>query len=173
MRKAATARTRTLQAGKGWAGTASPVGGAQAAFGFTLLEVLVVLVLLAIIAGFAGTRLIASMDGPALRSASGELANVLRHARGRAIARNEPVAVEVDVDAPSFGIPGESSYALSPKLHLTLFTAASAQRTANVGEIRFFPDGSSTGGEVTLASGDAHSYVQVDWLTGRVDVYED
>jgi general secretion pathway protein H len=44
---------------------------------------------------------------------------------------------------------------------------------ANVGEIRFFPDGSSTGGEITLAGGNAHRYVQVDWLTGRVAVYED
>ena len=39
------------------------------------------------------------------------------------------------------------------------------------GGIRFFPDGSSTGGRVTLSHGSRQYFVDVDWLTGRVSVF--
>jgi general secretion pathway protein H len=81
--------------------------------------------------------------------------------------------VLVDVDAPSFGIAGERTYSVPDRLKMTLFSAVTDELPSNMGEIRFFPDGSSTGGEVTLASSKALRYVQVDWLTGRVAVYED
>jgi general secretion pathway protein H len=162
MRRAVTARTKI-----------SPTGEADSAAGFTLLELLIVLLLLAVLAGFAGQRMMSSMERPALQTATGELAAVLRRARSEAIVHNAPVAVRVDVDAPSFGIPGERVYAVSDRLKLTLFAAVSDELPSNIGEIRFFPDGSSTGGEITLAGGNAQRYVQVDWLTGRVAVYED
>jgi general secretion pathway protein H len=163
MRRAATARTRI-----------SPTGEATPrAAGFTLLELLVVLVLLAILAGFAGSRMMSGMDRPALQATTDELAALLRRARSEAIVNNAAVAVRVDVDAPSFGIPGQRVYAVPERLKLTLFTAVTDETPSNVGEIRFFPDGSSTGGEITLTGSNAHRYVQVDWLTGRVAVYED
>jgi len=157
------ARTRTSPTGERTA----------AAAGFTLLELLVVLVLLAVMAGFAASRVVGSLDGPTLQATTGELAAVLRRARSEAIVRNQPTVVRVDVDAPSFGIPGERTYKVPERLKVTLFTAVTEQLAANVGEIRFFPDGSSTGGEVTLAGEKARSYVQVDWLSGRVAVYDE
>lgn len=128
--------------------------------------------LLAVLAGVAGSRMMSGLEGPQLQAASAELASMLRRARSRAIVENRPVAVRVDVDAPSFSIPGERAYAVPERLTLTLFTAASELLAANIGEIRFYPDGSSTGGEVTIAANNARQYVQVDWLTGRVSVYE-
>jgi general secretion pathway protein H len=112
------------------------------------------------------------MEGTALQASTSELAAILRRARSEAIVRNAPVSVLVDVDAPSFGIPGERVYPVPDRLELTLFAAVTDELPSHLGEIRFFPDGSSTGGEVTLASGNAQRYVQVDWLSGRVAVYE-
>jgi general secretion pathway protein H len=40
------------------------------------------------------------------------------------------------------------------------------------GAIRFFPDGGSNGGRVTVASGERKYEVDVDWLTGRVAILE-
>jgi general secretion pathway protein H len=141
--------------------------------GFTLLELLVVLLLLAVLAGFAGTRIAGSMERSALDAASSALVTDLRRARSLAIVHNVPVAVRVDVGVPSFGIPGSRTFKVSDRLKVTLFTAVSDQTTTNVGEIRFFSDGSSTGGEVTFAGDDAREYVQIDWFTGRVAVYEE
>jgi general secretion pathway protein H len=129
--------------------------------------------LLAIIAGFAGMRIAGSTDSAALTGATAALAADLRRARSQAIGHNAPVSVRVDVDAPSFGIPGARTYKVPDGLTVTLFTAVTDRTTTNVGEIRFFPDGSSTGGEVTFAGDGAREYVQVDWLTGRVSVYDD
>ncbi len=36
--------------------------------------------------------------------------------------------------------------------------------------IRFYPDGSSTGGRNTGSSGEGKYLVDVDWLTGRVSI---
>lgn len=124
-------------------------------------------------AGFAASRVAGSFEGPALQTTSGELAAVLRRARSEAIVQNQPRTVRVDVDAPSFGIPGEKTYPVPAHIKVSLFTAVTEQVAESVGEIRFFPDGSSTGGEVTLAGEKARNYVQVDWLTGRVAVYEE
>jgi general secretion pathway protein H len=42
----------------------------------------------------------------------------------------------------------------------------------SVGSIRFFPDGSSTGGGVLLESDQAGYDVLVDWLTGGISIHE-
>ena len=54
------------------------------------------------------------------------------------------------------------------------FTGArEAQARAGEGAILFFPDGGSTGGRVTLASGRAAWSVDVGWLTGEVRLLRD
>jgi hypothetical protein len=45
-----------------------------------------------------------------------------------------------------------------------------ANKRLDVGVIRFFGDGSSTGGSVTILQGERRSDVTVDWLTGRVSL---
>ncbi|MBL8665944.1 MAG: GspH/FimT family pseudopilin [Rhodospirillales bacterium] len=166
MPKGAPARIRTSPTGdSGRAGVA--------AGGFTLLEILVVLVILAIIAGYAGTRMVGSTERSSVTAATAALAADLRRARSEAIAHNAPAAVRVDVAVPSFGIPGGRTYRVPDGIKLTLFTAATDQTTSSAGQIRFFPDGSSTGGEVTFAGERVREYVQIDWLTGRITVYDD
>ena len=39
-------------------------------------------------------------------------------------------------------------------------------------EIHFFPDGTSTGGQLTLVLGERQKHVLVDWLTGAVSIAE-
>ena len=61
---------------------------------------------------------------------------------------------------------------LPQRLDLKLYTAQSEIVDDKRGAIRFYPDGSSTGGRVTLASGTRAFLVDVDWLTGRVTIKE-
>ncbi len=53
---------------------------------------------------------------------------------------------------------------------IKLFTAQRDVVNENVGAIRFFPDGGSNGGRITLAAGERKFDVDVDWLTGRVAI---
>ena len=57
-------------------------------------------------------------------------------------------------------------------IELKLFTAQRDLTSDQVGAVRFFPDGGSTGGRITLAAGDRKFDVDIDWLTGRVSILE-
>ena len=58
------------------------------------------------------------------------------------------------------------------QIEVKLFTAQSDLVNDKVGAIRFFPDGGSNGGRVTLAVGERKYDVDVDWLTGRVAILD-
>ena len=45
-------------------------------------------------------------------------------------------------------------------------------RSDSIGRIRFYPDGTSTGGRVTLTGSGAKYDILVDWLSGRVKIVE-
>mgnify|MGYP003296267829 CR=1 FL=1 len=68
--------------------------------------------------------------------------------------------------------PIESNHILPHDIELKLFTAQSDLVSETVGAVRFFPDGGSTGGRVTLAAGERKFDVDIDWLTGRVAIAE-
>jgi general secretion pathway protein H len=141
--------------------------------GFTLLELLMVLVIAA--AGYAlVVRFTAGgVSGAELKSAARAVAAGLRDARGTAIARQESAALVLDLEHRTFEVSGRGrARSLPERLELKLYTAQSEIVDEKRGAIRFYPDGSSTGGRVTVASGERRFLVDVDWLTGRVSIKE-
>ena len=140
--------------------------------GFTLIELLAVLFILALVAAFV----VPSLGGGEvieLKSAARSLAAGLRHTRNRALNDNRSATLDLDVDKREFQLPGEQRVRKLPqRIDIVLFTARSEQRSEQRGAIRFFPDGSSTGGRITLSTGSLRYLVNVDWLTGRVSVIE-
>jgi general secretion pathway protein H len=46
-------------------------------------------------------------------------------------------------------------------------TVAETERVANIGGIRFFPDGQSSGGEIALTLEGRSARIAVNWLTGE------
>ena len=146
-----------------------PAGGAA---GFTLLEMLVVLALLGLSLGLvlgAGRPVPA---GTAARAAAGEIAGALRLARSQAILGNRPVAVTLDLASRRYRVGAAPDRALPPGVALGLLTASGQVLGEAAGRIRFEPDGSSTGGRVTVTGGARTVLVGVDWLSGRASVLE-
>lgn len=140
--------------------------------GFTLIELLVVLAIVAIVTVFATPLAFNAMPGLALKSAAREVAAALRTSRGRAIAGNREVAFTLDVDSRRFAVSGRGTMrgTLAEDLDISFTTARSELADETTGVIRFFPDGSSTGGRISLARGEREYHVDVDWLTGRISV---
>jgi general secretion pathway protein H len=139
--------------------------------GFTLLEVMMVLVL----AGIMYALLLAvPMRGASvadLKSAARTLASGLRQAQTTAMATRRDAVLTVDVEAREFLMPGDTEARKLPDgLDLKLYTAQSEVANARKGAIRFYPDGSSTGGRITVSAGERKYLVDVDWLTGRVSI---
>jgi general secretion pathway protein H len=157
--------------------------------GFTLIEVLVVLVVLGIAAALLAMHGPQRSPGLDLRTASEEVAGTLRLARTRAIAGNRVVGVTFDVAARSVKLDGTAARTLPPGVGIVVTaTLGGTVGGGTVGDeaaddetpskavggrlaaIRFAPDGSSTGGRVELLGRGRRVEVGVNWLTGRVAV---
>ena len=141
--------------------------------GFTLLETLVALALVAVLLAVAVPALVVP-KGVELRAAADLVATGLRQARLAAIREQRPVALLMDVEARALQVEGGRRIRTLPRgVQLDLFTAQGEVLDTRLGGIRFFPDGSSTGGRVTLARDGLRTEVNVEWLTGRIRVRED
>lgn len=136
--------------------------------GFTLLELLVVLVILSLVVAVAVPSLGRS-TATELKAAARDLVVGLRWTRTLALTKNLDAALSVDVEQRHFQLPGEKKLREFPSgIQITLFTARSELESEARGKIRFFPDGSSTGGRITLSTDRLAYLVDVDWLTGKV-----
>ncbi len=77
----------------------------------------------------------------------------------------------IDTERKAYRLgPDARGHELSAALEVSLVTAASEQLDDTRGRIRFFPDGTSTGGRVTLSRDDRKFDITVDWLTGLVAI---
>lgn len=146
----------------------SPVGER----GFTLVELLVVLAILALMAVIAVPAIGRLGPGAEVKAAAHSIAAALRQGRVRAIRDNAEVTVAFDMDARLMAIGLGEPVRLRPDLVLSMQTATTELLGEGIGQIRFYPDGTSTGGRVGVESGGRRFNVYVDWLTGRVDLVE-
>lgn len=145
--------------------------GSVASRGFTLFEVLLVLLLLAVVYGLAGPMLTEGTPGLEARSATRQLAAGLRKARSIAASEHREALLVLDVKERTFSVTSDPKiYQLPKNLEYSLFTAESEIVRGEKAAIRFYPDGSSTGGRVTVTVGSDRNMVDVDWLTGRVAI---
>jgi len=141
--------------------------------GFTLLELLVVLVLAMLLLGLAPPLVSAALPGVELRAGARELAAALRMTRNLALTGERETLLEFDLATRSYRIPGNSAPRRLPReTTVQLLTAESELTGARSGAIRFFPEGGSTGGRITLSRAGLTLTVDVDWLTGRVRVLQ-
>jgi general secretion pathway protein H len=145
----------------------------RAARGFTLLEILVVVTLIAALSLILVGAMTGGMDGLRMRSAAKELVAELRFARAQAIATGTVQRFSI--------VPAQRSWAGAkgrkgelPKALEVVFTwVRQVQASEGEGVILFFEDGASTGGQIQLRRGDAAWNVDVTWLTGEVRLHRD
>jgi general secretion pathway protein H len=103
-----------------------------------------------------------------LDEAAARLADGLRATREQAILQQQERVFAVDVDRRAFGSSAAASVPLDPSVDLNLLTAKSELIGESTGGIRFFPDGSSTGGRIELELLGDRAAVNVWWSTGAV-----
>ena len=141
--------------------------------GFTLLEVLVVLMLGAVIYAVVLSTSFGKASAADLKAAARTLASGLRTVQTSAMTTRRDALLTLDVESREFVLSGDPQARKLPDgIELKLYTALTEVSSERRGSIRFYPDGSSTGGRITVASGERKYLVDVDWLTGRVSIGE-
>jgi general secretion pathway protein H len=140
----------------------------RGAAGFTLIEMLVVLSILALVASLSMPLLSRGSEGVRLDTAASELSSALRATRAAAVSANHPVALMVDVERRTFGSSAVPRRSFASDIEAKLTYASVIRSAASQGGFQFFPDGSSTGGDITLSLRGRQEKLCIDWLTGIV-----
>ncbi|MDD2876661.1 MAG: GspH/FimT family pseudopilin [Acidiphilium sp.] len=133
--------------------------------GFTLLELIVVMVIMGLVLGLVLTH--GPMRSPRLAEAAAvqDIAQGLQDAASRAIAQDRTTKFQLD---PQTGVWREGArHGTIPAGTAIGFHGVAAGR---MGTVMFAPDGSASGGRITLASAGGVRVIAIDWLTGQIRI---
>ena len=137
--------------------------------GFSLVEVLVALAVVGLVLAAAVPATSRFYDNLQRREAIRDVRNLLIAARETALTTGNAQDVRIRPSARRISA-GRKEVTLPRGLTVTAHGAAELNLD-NVGVIRFYPDGSASGGGVDVRGADgALTRITVDWLVGRVEM---
>jgi general secretion pathway protein H len=135
-------------------------------YGFTLVEMLVVLAILAVTMVVSLPYARSSGEARALEASAHILAARLRETQSAAVSNNAERILIIDLPRAKIIKP---PYSFPQGIVLHIETTEN-QIVLDKASIRFFADGGSTGGKITLSNGGSKFEVAINWLTGAVVV---
>lgn len=141
----------------------------KTARGFTLLELIIVLLISVL--GFAviGSNISSGNQSTKLQAAARDIGSALRYAHGQALLTRKTVSVSINLGDNSYHISNrDKTYQLDEHIDVSLTVAEEEFAEGQEGGIRFFADGSSTGGRIKLEWGKQLRQIDVNWITGEV-----
>ena len=118
--------------------------------GFTLIELVVALSVATLVLATAPAALDRLYDAMVYRSAVRNVLTELKAARLHAARTGRPVDFVFDVEARNYGIRGKALREIPERLQVSTVVATSDVFPDELATIRFYPDGSSTGGSLQL-----------------------
>jgi len=148
------------------------VTGARHSAGFTLLELMVALTIVALIAGLTMPLAGRMLDGMRYREGVRDVRTLLDTARYRAVSEGRAIDVNIYPGERRLRLDGVADITLHEQLRLETTTAREVNARDGAAVIRYFPDGGATGGEVVVQRGNGSgSRLRVDWLLGRTTLH--
>ena len=171
-----------------------PVNGVRLKKGFSLIELLVVLVIISIFSAFVGPRVVGTLGNMSLKTSSKKVAAALRYARSRAVTESIPYVALLDLnrnrltvkpngnfspkkdgsgEAPLKEDKGRSKrYILPEGIIFKDAVAINGDKSdSRFFAIVFMPSGCSSGGVILLENRRERRYgIKVDFITGMVSL---
>lgn len=135
--------------------------------GFTLVELMFVMVIVAFMLALVGTSISQSISGAEMRTAARKVSAGLRYTRTKAILSKSEQVFLLDTETRRYTAADREPVELPEGMNVELNTARSELTSETAGGIRFYPDGGSTGGNVRLEANGRIYQVNVAWLTGE------
>lgn len=143
--------------------------------GFTLFEMLAVIVLIGVAVGLVGIGLGRGLQGASERQALARTVDALRAARVQAIVSGQPARARFDLRQRTVQGPVRAGSQRQPQ-GLAQWPAdwqVRLQTAEGLGAaFEFYPDGGASGGNVSISRGERHWRIDVGWLTGSVRLRE-
>ncbi len=141
--------------------------------GFTLLELMIVIVIIGVVLALSPPLFSAGVTSAEQRAVARSVAQTLRFARSEAIANRTDVGVEFNLEDRTYQLPGGKKRGKWPEtIQLDLTTTVAETVDAKRAFVRFYSDGGSTGGRVTLKVKEREYRIDIGWLNGRVAIEE-
>ncbi len=139
--------------------------------GFTLLELTVVLFVVVLGFSVIGLNLSSGSDSTEIKAAARDIVSALRYAKGQALISHQETTVALDLSDNSYTVSGRDKlYQIPQSIDVTVVTAQTELTGEGAANIRFFADGSSTGGRITLERGQTAWKIDINWLTGQIEL---
>lgn len=139
--------------------------------GFTLLEMVCVLAIVAMLASVALPYLPRQTSRPRLQAYALEAVTLLKSDRASSMRSGARIDTQIDVSRRMIRSgSGASALKLPDDVAFQALLPRSCQHRPVLATISFFPDGLSCGGAITLSRADLSLEIRINWLTGRIDI---
>jgi type II secretion system protein H len=144
---------------------------ARAQAGFTLLELMAVLILMALMLGLVLPSLLRSWEREKQRAALRALTATLRTARSEAVTRGLKVRLFLNLKTGDYRLEGSEQGGTLTGLSLEGASLVWQNPEKSKGYIAFYGDGSSSGGKLVLMEPSGSRYLlEVKSVTGKVSL---
>lgn len=145
--------------------------GSQSGQGFTLLELIIVLIITVLGFSVIGINLGGGNQSTKLTAVARDIGSALRSTQANAVLSRTDLGVVIDLKNNSYRISNRNkNYAYSEDIEVSVEIAEEEFSQDQQATIRFFPDGSSTGGRIQMQWGEQYRQIDVNWITGAVSI---
>jgi general secretion pathway protein H len=139
--------------------------------GFTLLELMAVLALMALMMGLVLPSMVRSWEREKTRATVREVTATLRTARSEAITRGVKVRLFLDLTTGRYRLEGSAREGALTGVSLSGASLVWQNPEKSQGYIAFFGDGSSSGGKLALVEPTGRRYLlEVEPITGKISL---
>ena len=144
--------------------------------GFTLLEIIVVMLIIGLASGLAGIMISRGGGNREVKIFTKDVSSVLRYARNRAVAEKKIYCFVVDKEEHTYWLYSEDTDYRNVKTVLTRPIPEEIQMSLEANDedsphIEFLPRGSSSGGKIEIVNDKGKVVLlRINRITGKVDV---
>lgn len=163
-KRAAKVKMQKLVAG-------SNADSARSIAGFTLIEMLVVLTIVALALTLV-VPAVSKSTQVSMYDVVRDMQISLRQARAEAVMSQQSGLFWVDTQNHNYLDYKGKIKSFPTEINIRTSVATTEVDGTKAG-VRFFPDGSSSGGHLALSSAEGNARIEIDWLTGRVSLADE
>lgn len=140
----------------------------NAAKGFTILELLIVILLIGMTSSLAGAAY-NKWNKTDIRFVASKLKSELRFIRSQAVLKSKGTEFTLNVENKSYKLSGKNIVKLPEDMDIS-FRLDKNNTLKHEGKIFFYADGTSSGGEIEFKQGSRKLKLIIYWLNGMIEI---